>query len=157
MRIFSEEDSRLKKGVVVIGGLAAAAMLFVLAGAFFTPSHWSPAEPAAAKRAKRPPANLRSPLRGEPAYAQAPVAVPTLTPMRDEAKLARAMDQSTARQLVRMLVEAAATGDPALKASMIGTLGRLPVSPRPILESELARAASPSVRGALEEALARVK
>jgi hypothetical protein len=76
---------------------------------------------------------------------------------REPKEVARDLDRSNARHLVRTLMEAAAADNANLKTAMLGTIVRYAASARPVIESELARAGHPAVRQALQEALAKVR
>jgi len=150
MTSFSEE-SRISRRIRVGTALLTGAAVLVVAIVILVPRGEPPPEPRKPRRALT--SAEEKAVAGEIYRATPPAAAPTL----DEAKLARAMDDSVARTLVRNLMEAAASENQALKASMIGALGRQRAVARPILEGELARAENATVRGALEEALARCK
>jgi hypothetical protein len=161
MRLFGEDDSPVQKGVVILGGLGAAGAVFVLAlfMLFDEPvlrrdrAREAPEEkPARAASSRKLP-----PGWSEPAPPPSPTATASSVPpvVRDDPKLARAMDQSNVRQLVRTLALAAATENQPLKTSMLGAIARSPAGAREVVQSELAQAQNPAVRQALEEALAR--
>lgn len=159
MKIFGEHDSPAKKGIVVLGGLGASAAVFLLAAImlFHSPEPVRSNAPAAKKKESRSPVPAGAVVSATGALVRPPPAPPSEPVVRNDVRLSRAMDDSNVRQMVRMLMEAAASENAPLKASMLGALARSPAPARPILESELAKAGHPAVRSALQEALSRSK
>lgn len=87
--------------------------------------------------------------------APEPYVQPTDVPTRaqDDAQVARAMDLSNVRTLVRTLMVAAASRNQGQQTTMLNSLARYGSTARPILEEERATAADPSVVMALNQAL----
>ncbi len=150
MKLFSEEDSRSKKGIAGACALAAALSLLLLVGIMLSGPRGS--QPVA-KREARPPAPR--PAAPQPAVRSEPL--PPLPPAKEARAFADDLDRSNVRQCVRTLMEAAAADNAPLKASMLGAIGRYRASARPVIESELSRAAHPAARQALREALAKAR
>jgi len=157
MRISADVDSLLKRATMVGGGVLALSAVVVVALAFLWP--WREDAPPETVPRRKP----REARAEEPRQANADIPAASVTsslrtaPPRpsNEAQVARALDQSNTRELVRILMEAAARGNSGLKASMLGALARAGTSPRPILEAEMKQAQNPAVRRALEEAMER--
>lgn len=137
---------------VLTGGilLLALALPGILALRMRGPEEARPRKPAARVLT---PAEERA-VAGEIYRSSPPARTPAASAPSEEARLARAMDDSVARGLVQNLKEAAASDNKPLRDSMIGALGRSAASARPILQAELAEAGDPRIRSALEEALA---
>jgi len=149
---FTQEESRLKRRIMVGTTLLTAFAVLGIAIVILAPRGEAPPE------AKKKPKRLLTPaeeqvVAGEIYRATAPAAAPAT----DETKLARAMDDSVVRSLVQNLKEAAASENRNLQTSMIVAIARSPRSAKPILETELASAENEAVRGALKEALARCR
>ena len=151
------EESPVKKGVVLLGGLAAAGAVLILAVVMVLhdPEPLRVREEVA-KEKKSAPVPRGAVVSDSGALVRPPPPPPSEPVVRNDVKLSRAMDDSNARQLVRTLMQAAASENASLKASRLRALSRSP-SARPILESELAKAGDPVVRTALQEALARTR
>jgi hypothetical protein len=155
MAFLVEGESKGARAIKIATTLISAGLLLTLGVLLLLPSKEDPTESSAAKKARRMRTAQEEKVAAREIYRPVPVAqaaAPT-----DEAKLARAMDTSTARMLVQNLIEAAATENTPLKSSMLGAIERAGTSARPILEQELARAEKGSIRAALQEALVRVK
>ncbi len=156
--MLGENDSPIKKGVILLGGLAAAAAVFVLAATMLLHSPDPPRVrgEAAKRKEARPARPAGAVVSNSGGWVRPPPPPPAEPVYRSDSKLSRAMDDSNARQLVRTLMQAAATENASLKASMLGAISRSPAA-LPIVESELSKAGNPAVRTALQEALARSK
>ncbi len=150
MKLFSEEDSRAKKGIAGAGAFAAALSLLLLGGIMLSGPRGS--QPVA-KREARPQAP-RPAVPGPAIDSGPPVPLP---PPKEAKAFADDLDRSNVRQYVRTLMEAAAADNAPLKASMLGAIARYRASARPVIESELSRAAHPAARQALQEALAKAR
>lgn len=155
VRIFSDEDSRAKKGLMCLCGLLAALLVLVLVVGVLTPIERATRPERTADIAQEDPDRPEGPsARPSRAGAAAPDREIVPLPEENKADIARAMDLSNARQLVRMLMQAAGSGNDPLKQSMLRALGRYRNTARAVIEENLAQDTSPAVRTALEEALA---
>jgi hypothetical protein len=133
----------LSAGVALAGAALVAAVLAVRAPSV-------PSVPAARRAAPVSVAPKPAPVYVAPAVDR------PLAPVRQDAT-AKAMDAAGARQLVRALASAAASGNAPLKARMLEALGKHAASPRQVLEDELSHPQPPAVREAFQEALARCR
>lgn len=145
--------SETRRSPWLFGGVALAGAVLLAAVVLLR----SPSAPVVSPRSSSDPTAASSAVayRPVPAYV-APAIERPLKPAETE-RLAKAMDQSGARQLVRALASAAAGGNTAMRAAMIDALAKHGASPRPVLEEEMSRPQPPAVRQAFEEALARCR
>lgn len=144
-------DPGSRRGLRILSVLIGGAALLLFAAVVKSRREGDDAAPRPDKKATAPPPVASA--RPDPATASRPVAAPTVE--ASPAQVEYAMDQSNARALIQTLVEAAATENPPLRASMITAIGRYGQRARPLILEELNRASPPLVRKALEEALAR--
>ena len=138
-------------GVMVIGGIAALVFMaaFLRSAPEIKRQERSYNEP---QESKRPSAVIRSDAGVPGARSVAP-------PSRayEKVEVARAMDASNIRQMVRNLMEAAATGNQSLRRSMLRALRRYGRQARDVIGDEIAIAMNPVVRDALEEAMKQAR
>lgn len=150
MSLLPDNDSKLQKGLVLLGGLSAVAALAVVAGFLMFGRSGEPLpRPVSKPTSTTVLATTREPLP----VAIAPEPPKAKADPEETAKVARAMDQSNIRSLVRTLSGAAATDNEGLKQSMKKALRRYGAQARPLIETEYASATDPKVQAALKEAM----
>jgi hypothetical protein len=150
MPILDDKTSPAKRGLVLLGGLAAALLLLLLTVliARFREG------PAGARTARRAPAAETADPEVETPLAALPAPAPAAA---EAADVAAAMDLAGARGLLVALMDAAAQGNRPLEDSAVAGLRRYGTRVRPLIDEQRALASHDGVRAALDRARAAAR
>ena len=151
MRSMNDSESPSRRGLILLlGPLVVGAMLVA---ALLVRSTERPL-PVPRVAAKKPPVAESAAPPVQETYVPPPV-VPEKR--SSEAEVARAMDLSNIRMIVRAIAEAAATENKSRERSMLRALERYGADARPIIAEALTTINNTQAQEALRQALARAQ